>query len=288
MDEIFRHRIPNFNPVGVLQVAGITPTTYPVIYFEFVNEVFIIIEYEVLFTAELLNKRIIDEYRRDMSDIAEYSRFPRYIQVMEKAISNPNNIGIFWDARNTVQAKFIDTKMLGDMKDLQAIQKMVHPGGTLEGWRGIYISWLYGKNNKYEEIISQRLDLMEGFEMFPLWEIIEEGNDSNALPTHRGKHTLKNFRDTYNKEMVYCFQRCISRARTLARVPQTTYRSLEPATVRYNNQIKTGYSWVSRSGHNVFMIAGSEKMLGNTLRAEGFMLSPTGEVLKRWSGWLPK
>ena len=283
----FRHRILNFNPVGVLLSLGVTPYTHPLIYYELVAEVYKIIEIQVGVSGVKLNVMLKEAYRKDMYDIGEYSRFPEYIDVMNYALSEPKHMGVYWDKKNNVQAKFVDVTLLGDTADLQAIQKMVHPGGTLQGWVGVYNAWLAGTSKLYEDIIGRRLGIMLTFQMFPLWEIIEYGSGPYAYPKNPPKRTLRHFQDVYNKEMRDAYIRCITATRLLMLQPRITFREFEATTVKAGEQRFFGYKWLSKSGRTVFVIAGTEKLVGNRLVARGFFLHRlTGGVIRKWSGFL--
>ena len=280
----------NFNPIGVLLSLGITPKTYPFRYQALISEAFFIIETQVKVAAQKLNYLVRGAYRKDMLDIEEYIRFPEYLSVMEQALNNPAHIGIYWDGKNVAQARFIDTEKLGDISDLQAIQELVHPmRGSLDRWRGLYIAWLEGRSNAYAETVGRRLDLMKSFGVAPFWELIEYGNQQySAYPTNAPKRTLSNFKNVYNREMAFAYNKVLALVRQLMTAPALVFRNFEPTTVRHLNQTKFGYSWKSRMGKNVFVLAGTERLVSNRLVARGFILNPMGIVLRKWAGWLPK
>jgi len=290
MEFRFTHRIFNFNPVGVLSALGITPKTYPFRYQALVSEVYYVIETQVKVAAQKLNYLIRGAYRKDMLDIEEYIRFPGYLSVMEQALNNPAHIGAYWDGRNVAQARFIDTDKLGDVGDLQAIQQLVYPmRGSLDRWRGLYISWLEGRSNAYSETVGRRLDLMRSFGVAPFWELIEYGNQQYpAYPTNGPKRTLSNFKGVYNREMTITYNKVLGLVRQLVGAPDLIFRNFESSSVMYENQMKFGYSWKSRMGKNVFALAGTEKLIGNRLVARGFILNATGGVVSKWAGWLPR
>lgn len=290
MEFRFTHRVFNFNPVGVLSALGITPQTYPLRYQALVGEVYYVIETQVKASAQKLNFLVKEAYRKDMLDIEEYVRFPGYILVMEQALNDPAHIGAYWDGKNVIQARFIDTGKLGDVGDLQAIQQLVYPlRGSLDRWKGLYIAWLEGRSNKYAETVGHRLDLMRSFGVAPFWELIEFGNQQYpAYPHNPPKRTLSNFRGIYNREMTVAYSKVLGLVRQLIGAPDLIFRDFDSATVMYLDQPHFGYTWKSRMGKNVFALAGTEKLVGNRLVARGFILDPTGVVVKKWAGWLPR
>lgn len=286
----FTHRMLNFNPVGVLTTLGITPRTYPFRYQALLGETYYIIETHVKVSARKLNSLVQEAFRKDMLDIEEYIVFPAYFGVMEQALNDPAHIGVHYDNKNVVQAKFIDTNRLGDVGDLQAIQQLVYPmGGTLAGWRGIYLAWLEGRSNVYADAVGRRLDLMRSFNMAPFWELIEFGNQQYpAYPQNGPKRTLSNFKGTYNREMTVAYSKVLGIVQQLVLAPDLTFRNFESSAVIYQNRTQFGYTWKSRLGKNVFALAGTERLVGNRFIAKGFLLDPTGSVIKRWAGWLPR
>lgn len=290
MEFRFRHRVLNFNPVGVLLALGVTPKTHPFRYQALLSEAYYVIETQVKVAAQKLNFLIRGAYRKDMFDIEEYIRFPGYISVMEEALKDPAHIDVYWDNKNVVQARFIDTGKLGGVSDLQAIQQLVYPmGGSLTGWIGLYVAWLEGRSNKYAETVGRRLELMRSFGVAPFWELIEFGNQQYpAYPQNGPKRTLSNFKGIYNKEMIAAYSRVLGVVRQLTIAPDLMFRSFAPATVMYLSQPKFGYAWKSKMGKNVFALAGTEKIVNNRLVARGFMLDSTGGVVKKWYGWLPR
>jgi len=290
MEVRFTHRIFNFNPVGVLTALGITPQTYPFRYQALIGETYYVIETQVKVTAQKLNFLLKEAYRKDMLDIDEYSAFPDYIEVMEQALSNPAHIGVYWDKKNVVQAMFVDTDKLGDIGDLQAIQHLAYPvRGSLNRWKGLYVSWLEGRSGKYAKTVGLRLEMMRSFGVAPFWELIEFGNQQySAYPTNGPKRTLSSFKGTYDREMTIAYNRVLSIVRQLVGAPDIVFRNFDSTTVTHENKPKFGYSWTSKTGKNVFALAGTEKLIGNRLTARGFILSPAGVVVKKWSGWLPR
>lgn len=286
----FSHRVPNFNPVGVLVSLGVTPKTYPFRYYTLIAQVYNIIELQVKVSAEKLNALVKEAFVRDMFDIEEYVRFPGYFEVMQLALSNPKHIDVYWDAKNIVQAKFVDTDLLGDVGDLQAIQQLAYPiRGDLSHWKGIYLAWLEGRDNSYADTVGYRLDLMKSFGVAPFWELIEYGNQQYlAYPQNGPKRTLSGFRGTYNGEMMSAYRRVLASVRALLTAPDVTFRQFETTSIMVEGKPQYGYSWKSRMGRNIFAIAGTERIIGNRLAARGYILGPMGGVLKKWSGWLPR
>jgi len=227
---------------------------------------------------------------RDMFDIEEYVRFPRYFKVMQLALSNPKHVGVYWDTKNIVQAKFIDTDLLGDIRDLQAIQQLAYPiRGDLNRWKGIYLAWLEGRSDAYADTVGYRLDLMESFGIAPFWELIEYGNQQYpAYPQNGPKRTLSSFRGVYHNEMMSAYRRVLASVRSLLTAPDVTFRQFETISIIAEGRSQYGYTWKSRMGRNIFAIAGTERIIGNRLVARGYILDQVGRVIKRWSGWLPR
>jgi hypothetical protein len=125
----FETNIPGFNPVGIMMKLGVQPRNP--MYYEIMSQIRLIITNEVLSTAVKLNQMVKDRLISDMNNIEEYRVFPRYITIMSLALANSSHVGVRWTNLNTAQAKFIDTDLLGDIKDLQENQKIVYPlGGT--------------------------------------------------------------------------------------------------------------------------------------------------------------
>jgi len=288
MIRTFTHRIPTFHPVGVLAQLGVTPLS-GVIYYQLLPEVTAIIETQAITTAERLNQYLKEAYRKDMAEIDEYSRFPAYFTVMDTALSQPRNIGFEWDSKGLIQAKFVDLDALGDIGDLQRIQKMVHPGGTLQGWIGIYNSWLAGTSKKYEEIVGARTSIMLAETKAPFWELIENGNGPAAYPRNGPKRTLLAFKVVYNREMKAAYLRTLSVVRALVARPSSLFAGYQATTVSYRGQLFAGHVWTSPTGTIVFAISGTTAIdrLGR-LTGRGFILDVTGTVIRRWSGWLPR
>ena len=130
---------------------------------------------------------------------------------------------------------------------------------------------------------------MRTFGVAPFWELIEYGNQQYpAYPTNGPKRTLSNFKGVYNREMTVTYQKVLGLVRQLIGAPDLIFREFQATTVSYLDQPQFGYSWKSRMGKNVFALAGTEKIIGNRLTARGFLLDPTGVVVKKWSGWLPR
>ena len=282
----FRHHIVGFNAHGILFTIGITPA-YGLSYQQLFPQVEGIIHTQVLTTAERLNQLLKDEYRKEMAFIFEYNNFPRYFDVIDTALSHPRNIGIYYDNKGSAQAKFVDLDGLGDLGDLQRIQKMVDPGGTLERWKGIYNSWLAGKSKKYEEIVNARIDIMLGEGIAPFWELIERGNGPAAYPRNGPFRTLTAFQSTYESEMRAAYVRTLSMVKPLVSSSLAAYQGI--TTVSYNNMTFSGQTYTSNVGEHIFVISGTTTLdkIGRAA-GRGFVLNNAGNVLRKWSGWLPK
>lgn len=285
----FNHRIYTFTPEAILAQLGLTSAS-GAMYFSLIGEVRAIIEVQVLVAAERLNKELREAYRRDMSLIFEYSNFPDYIKVMDNALSHPRNIGVYRGKGGLIQAKFVDIEGLGDLGDLQRIQKLVYPlGGDLKGWIGIYKSWLAGLSNKYEEIVNARIAIMLTESKAPFWQLIEDGNGSDAYPTNPPMRTLLTFKPVYSREMKAAYLRTIGLAKGLIAKPSSLFLNYQTSSVIFRDKTYYGHAWVSRSGQTVFSISGTTAIdkLGR-ITGRGFILSRAGAVLRMWSGWLPR
>lgn len=285
----FRHKIFGFTPVAMLATVGVTPQTHGIIYQSLLLEVTAILETQVMVTAERLNFMLKEAYRKDMFDIEEYIIFSRYIDVMILALSSPFHTAVYVDARGLIQARFVDTDLLGNLGDLQRIQRMVYPAGSLRGWIGIYKSWLFGKSKKYEDTVNQRLDIMSSERIAPFWELIEYGNGYAAYPQNPPKRTLTNFRSVYNREMRAAYARSLSAIRIIALRPSPIFIGYKADTVTVGGKTYFGHRWKSITGKSIFAISGTTAIdkFGH-LTGKGFMLDVAGVVLRRWSGWLPR
>ena len=287
---IFRHRMTQFTPQGILAQLGASPAS-GVLYFQLVGKIEAIIDSQMLITAERLNKHIKEAYRRDMSLIPEYSAYPNYMDVMSLALSHPRNIGIYKDGALT-QAKFIDVDGLGDLGDLQRIQKMVYPkGGTLAGWVRLYNAWREGKSTLYEEIVDARMSIMMAEQKAPFWELIEDGNNfhNGAYPSNGPMGTLKTFVPVYHNEVKLAYFRTISLAKSLVVALPIMYDNYRVTTISHKGQMYYGSQWTSKAGREVFAITGATSIdkLGR-LVGKGFILGATGSVINKWSGWVPR
>jgi len=286
----FDHSVHNFNPDGVLLAAGADPVGS--MYYYLIREVTSIIETRALIVAERLNGFLKQAYFQDMMSISEYARYPYYYDVMEHALSQKHHIGYYWDKIGKIQAKFVDVPALGDTNDLIDIQKLVHPGGTLEGWKIIYNAWrglLIGNEKKYEQIVDSRLALMRGAGIAPFCEIIENGNGHNAYPHHHPRRTLTNFAPTYDMQMKATFLSVVSDVRALLAKPTSLFADYRIDSVVHNEKTNIGYSWTSTKGQTIFSISGTTKIDGlGRLTGRGFILDSSGVVLKKWGGFLPR
>jgi hypothetical protein len=280
---IFKHNIRNFNAAGILAQLGITPAQ-GVAYYQLSSKIEAIIETQVLTAAERLNQLLKETYARDMGLIPEYVHYPDYFTVMDVALSQSRNIGFYYDETGLIQAKFVDLDGLGDRGDLQRIQKIVHPGGTLAGWIGIYNAWLSGISRKYEEIVGARVSIMLSETKAPFWELIEGGNGEYAYPRNGPMRTLSTFVATYDSEMRAAYLRTLSVAKSLVSTV-----SVQNEIISYDNKMFSGEIFYSQGGNNIFVISGTTTVdkLGR-VAGKGFIIDSAGLVLRRWSGWLPK
>jgi len=88
--------------------------------------------------------------------------------------------------------------------------------------------------------------------------------------------------------MVVAYNRVLGTVRQLMGAPHLIFRNFQSATVMHLNQPQFGYTWKSGMGRNIFALAGTERLIGNRFVARGFILDPSGVVLRKWSGWLPR
>ena len=282
----FTHNISLFYPEAILHYFGVTPANpyYKLLLTRVTN----LIEIEVVRTAKILNNRVKQAFRKDLLDIDEYMMLGDYWTTLELALSSPLHIGVVWSAK-LAQAKFIDTNILGGLKELQEIQHEVYPegSGNLGAWASLYNRWLRGEDDRIGRTLQDRLTIMISRGSAPFAELIETGNDMYpAYPTHAGKHTLRDFKPVYNREMSAAYHRVVSSTEAIiATIPST---NLIPAVVGIGALTKVGFTWVARSGNVVFVLGNSVKFLNNRFIGSGFFLSPSGEVIKSWHGWLPR
>lgn len=286
----FDHSVFNFNPDGVMRAAGADPQGP--LYFHLISEVTSIIETRALIIAVRLNESLKNAYFEDMMSIPEYVRYQDYYEVMKHALSQKHHIGFFWDKQNKIQAKFVDVQLLGGTKELVDIQKLVHPGGTLDGWKIIYNSWLglmVGNESKYEEIVNARLALMRGAGIAPFCEIIELGNGHGAYPHHHPRRTLTKFASVYEEHMKTAFLSVVSDVRVLLAKPSPLFVGYGISATKQDNKTYSGYSWTSHKGNTVFSISGTTRIdnFGRVI-GRGFILDKTGNLVTRWSGFLPR
>jgi hypothetical protein len=284
----YNHGITNFTAVGILRACGVTKVSNPDIYVGLLAQTQIVMQNQVLVTAQQLNEALIEKYKQDMGMMDEYRDFPRYMQVMKVALSSPQHIGIYYTFGGVIQAKFVDVKALGDESDLQEIQQAAYPyRGTLNNWIGLHEAWKAGESTAIENTIDTRINMMLSAGIAPFWHLVEIGNGRNAWPRNEGAHTLIDFKPVYIREMTKTYARIVALIKLIA-TAGTTIRPMESGMVSFNGQTFFGSSWKSASGTTVFAINGTERLLAGKLVARGFLLSPSGMVLKGWSGWLPR
>ncbi len=283
----FSHNISLFYPEAILHYLGVSPanpyygTVYP--------RVVAIIETEVKATALRLNTLVKDAFHKDLLDIDEYTTLSEYWMALDLALSSPAHVGVEW-GKKLVQAKFIDTDLLGGLRELIEIQKEVYPSqgpSNLGAWASLYNRWLRGEDDRIGETLRKRLDLMVSRSIAPFAELIEDGNDMYpAYPTHPGKHTLRDFKPVYNREMGAAYHKVVRAVEALlATMPPPT---LAPDTLSVSGSAKSGYSWTAKSGNIIFVLENTMKMSGNRFMGSGFILSKAGSIIKKWYGWLPK
>ncbi len=283
----FTHNISLFYPEAILNYFGVTTNNpyYRLLY----PRIMVIIETEVKQTAIRLNSLVKTAFHKDLLDIDEYTALSEYWMALELALSSPVHVGVEW-GKKLVQAKFIDTDALGGLRELIEIQKEVYPSqgpSNLGAWVSLYRRWLDGTDDRVGETLRRRLDIMVSRSVAPFAELIEEGNDMYpAYPTHSGKHTLRDFKPIYNREMSAAYRKVIKTVEgLLATLPPPT---LAPETVEVSGLTKQGFSWLSKSGNTIFVLENTIKMSGNRFVGSGFILSSSGSILKGWHGWIPK
>jgi len=282
----FTHNISLFYPQAILHYFGANPTmkSYP----RLITLVMTIIEADVLIAAKNLNSIVKQQFRKDIFDIEEYSVL-NYWSVLEAALSSPIHIGVKWGPK-LVQAKFIDTDALGGLRELQEIQHAVYPRGTgnLGAWVSFYNRWRRGEDDRIGDTLQQRLSMMASQSIAPFAELIETGNDMYpAYPTHSGKHTLETMKPYYNREMRAAFHRVMVKVEPLVRSYMIVERMVESQVVVAGTLV-SGFSWVSRKGNIIFVLKKSLTTRNRLPFGSGYVLSPTGDVLKTWHGWLPR
>jgi hypothetical protein len=279
------------NVEGVIAAAG--GAVAPVISMSLVPQIMALIELQVSIAAEVLSAKLRLTYARDMGNIEEYARFPRYISIMDSALMR-QDIGVTLNRQKVYQAKFVDSDTLGDLKMLQEIQHQVYPGkGNLSRWIGLYNAWLEGLStgSKYAETINKRLDIMLERGVAPFWDLIERGNQQYpAYPQNGPMLTMKKFKTEFKREMMNAWYRILSMARPMiARIMTQNFVKFRAAAIStVGNRVIGGYIWVSRTGRAVFAKSGSEWMVGSRVYARGYLLSQEGEILRGWAGRLPQ
>lgn len=283
----FTHNLP-FSVPGVMAAASIFGANpmYGYIY----EQTLIIIEEQVRLAAIRLNELLQETYVRDMSNIEEFNRSPRYIEVMRNALSEDDHIGVIWNRDGTVDAKFVDTDRLGNIPELREVQQAAYPRrGTLVQWARMYDAWASGAQNGIGETIERRIDIMLSWRIAPFWELIEIGNQHlGAYPEYGGMGTLKGFEPYYRQEMRRAYSECVRLVVLMVQTQNLTFPDLEVATIQSNQKTLVGYTWTSEAGNTVFARAGTEAIIGGRFRAELFILSKSGDIIKKiGSGWLP-
>lgn len=283
----FTHNISLFYPEAILNYLGITSANP--YYGLLVTRVTALIETEVRTTAMRLNDLVKTAFYKDIIDIDEYMTLPEYWTALDMSLSSPGHIGVVW-GKKLVQAKFIDTDILGGLGELQEIQKEVYPTlgpRNLGAWASLYRRWLEGTDDRVGETLRKRLSIMMARGSAPFAELIENGNDMYpAYPTHAGKHTLRDFKPTYNREMKAAYQKVVLETeKMVSTLPPVT---MTPDVIEVGANTKNGYSWLSKSGKTIFVLDNTIRMTGNRFAGSGFILSSSGGILKKWFGWIPK
>lgn len=282
----FTHNISLFYPDAILTYFNITPL-HP-LYTDLKIKITLLIEETVLATAKRLNELVTVEFIKDMFDIEEYNILPEYAQALEWSLSSPEHVGVVWGER-LVQAKFIDTDILGGLNELIEIQHEAYPGtGNLGSWVSLYKQWISGSNNGIGDTLRKRISMMVSRGMAPFAELIETGNTMySAYPTHAGKHTLQSFIPVYRRNMRQAYHTVVSMAELIIR--SSVPANAVPDFVDDENGVrKNGFSWKSRTGKTVFVDPKTMKTVGGRVVGSGFLISAEGLVIKKWAGWLPR
>lgn len=287
----YRHNLLQFEPVQMLAMYGITPLSAGSMYASVYAQVRVAIEVQVETTSRKLNEMLKEEFGREMLGMFEYLNFPRYIQTMNIALSNPVHVGTFYD-KNVIQAKFVDFAFLGGVEELVEIQHEVYPErGTLAGWIRLYNAWLEGIDDTYDRVANQRLDIMESSQIAPFLELVDGGNDSYAAyPKNGASNVFGQFVGIYKRQMLMAYYKTINIVRMLTMVPTLHFGSFTSNTRMVDGVVYSGYEWVSKKGNTVFVIAGTENVSTATglLQGRGFLFAKDGVFLKRFFGRLPK
>jgi len=283
----FTHNISLFYPTAILNYFGIDGR-HP--YYSILEtKVITTINTEVRVAAVNLNNLIRNEFRKDLYDIEEYTLLPDYATALDLALSNPAHVGVTWE-KTLVQAKFIDTNILGGLKELIEIQKLVYPTQgqhNLGAWVSLYNRWKDGTDDRIGETLRKRLSVMMSRGSAPFAELIETGNDMYpAYPTHPGKNTLRDFKPTYRREMRAAYHRVVAEVELMIQTLPPI--AMTPDIVEVSGAGKAGFTWKAKSGNTIFVIEDSIKLVGTRFRGTGFILSSSGSIMKRWSGWIPK
>lgn len=282
----FSHNIPIFYPEAMLLSVGVAPN-HP-FFGLLLARATLMIETEVYTTAIRLNGMVKILLKRDMLDIDEYSALPEYAMALEVALSSPGHIGVTW-SKKVVQARFIDTSLLGGLAELQEIQHEAYPQGkgSLRAWTGLYNAWLSGKDTRIGNTLRKRTSIMMTNRVAPFMELVELGNDMYpAYPQHGGKFTLQHFKPIYRREMSAAYYRV--RVTIQLIINSVMASQMAPAIYTIGASTQVGFTWLSLRGNTIFVVRNTLRVISNRLVGSGFMLSPQGEVLKAWSGWLPK
>jgi hypothetical protein len=283
----FTHNISLFYPEAILNYFGVQPRSavYPIL----LKRVSALIETEVLAAAKNLNALLRVHYRKDISDIDEYSVID-YWSVLDAALSSPLHIGVVWSGK-LVQAKFVDTNILGGLKELQDVQHEAYPQGTgnLGAWTSLYKKWRAGQDDKIGDTLRRRLTIMLGKGIAPFAELLETGNEFYpAYPHHPPKNTLEAFKPYYRREMSAAYHRVVSAAQPIIEAALVTDTMSPTQVVSNTNQLLEGFTWTSKLGRTIFVTSSSMKTINGRLMGAGFIISSSGNILREWHGWLPR
>jgi len=283
----FTHNISLFYPEAILHYFGIAPGNPS--YIALLTKVTGIIELEVGITAVKLNMLVRQAFRKDLWDIEEYMTLPEYWTALDLALSSPKHTGVTWN-KKLVQARFIDTDALGGLRELQEIQHEVYPSGkgNVGAWASLYSQWIRGEDDSIGKTLQQRLSIMMSRGVAPFAELIETGNDMYpAYPHHIGKGTLERFKPVYRREMRATYHKVIGMVELLLPVAAIT-TALTATVIMAGGVAKSGFNWVSAKGNTIFVNENTLRLSGGRLVGSGYIISPQGQAIRSWSGWLPK
>lgn len=295
----FTHR-QLLDPEKLLSALGV-PISDPK--FPWLLEQVTIIMHNVLMIAAIeLNSKLQDNFQVAISSIYEYNLLPgQYEKVMRLCLSNPSNINVYRSSTGVWQAQFINFNLVGDVTNLQqihiAVRGMFYHGdsaGSLEGWKKFVGGWLRTRDSSkypYPDVIEARLDMMRGENGAPFLDLVENGNMGYAAwPQNDRKDVLLSFVSVYERKMREVYIECLSSTRALInRELISGIGAYKEATVVIEDKLVSGREWMSKQTNRIFVEPGTFFVdINGRPQGKGFILDKFGNVVKRFSGWLPK